>query len=126
MTRIEETNLSETRIPKTKQDPIFTTITPQVPFIHQEYGFNDFKRQPLLLEMPSYVGPTMAAADLNADGMEETNCMALSTQGFPFFVTLTTDRSTTSTDVTVSAIQPLSVNTVYRMVLLPAVVKRKL
>lgn len=71
ISEIEETNLSETRIPTTKQDPIFTPITPQVPFIHQEYGFNDFKRQPLLLEMPSYVGPIMAAADLNADGMEE-------------------------------------------------------
>ncbi|MCR9013746.1 VCBS repeat-containing protein [Aquiflexum gelatinilyticum] len=71
ISEIEETNLSETRIPTTKQDPIFTPITRQVPFIHQEYGFNDFKRQPLLLEMPSYVGPTMAAADLNADGMEE-------------------------------------------------------
>ncbi|MCH6199921.1 VCBS repeat-containing protein [Aquiflexum sp. LQ15W] len=68
---IQETNLSETRIPKTKQKTIFLQTESQVPFIHSEYGFNDFKRQPLLLEMPSYVGPITAAADLNGDGKEE-------------------------------------------------------
>jgi enediyne biosynthesis protein E4 len=36
-----------------------------------EYGFNDFKRQPLLIEMPSYIAPAMAAADVDGDGVKE-------------------------------------------------------
>lgn len=31
-------------------------------------GFNDFKRQPLMVTMPSYIAPVMASADLNGDG----------------------------------------------------------
>jgi enediyne biosynthesis protein E4 len=36
-----------------------------------EYGFNDFKRQPLLIEMPSYIAPAMATADVDGDGVQE-------------------------------------------------------
>jgi hypothetical protein len=42
-----------------------------IPFQHEEYGYNDFKRQPLLLEMPSYIGPVMASGDINGNGIEE-------------------------------------------------------
>jgi len=31
-------------------------------------GFNDFKRQPLMISMPSYIAPVMAKADLDGDG----------------------------------------------------------
>ena len=31
-------------------------------------GFNDFKRQPLMLTMPSYISPVLASGDLNNDG----------------------------------------------------------
>ncbi|PRY88517.1 VCBS repeat-containing protein [Mongoliibacter ruber] len=50
---------------------VFTESEARLPFIHEEYGFNDFKRQPLLLEMPTYLGPTMAAGDITGNGKEE-------------------------------------------------------
>ncbi len=68
---ISESALRDYEIPKRSQKPLFKQTESQIPFIHEEYGFNDFKRQPLLLEMPSYVGPVLAAADINGDGMEE-------------------------------------------------------
>ena len=68
---ISESALKDIEIPKRSQKPLFKQTESQIPFIHEEYGFNDFKRQPLLLEMPSYVGPVLAAADINGDGMEE-------------------------------------------------------
>ena len=68
---ISESALRGIEIPKHSQKPLFKQTESQIPFIHEEYGFNDFKRQPLLLEMPSYVGPVLAAADINGDGMEE-------------------------------------------------------
>lgn len=48
----------------------FEALENSIPFKHQEYGFNDFKRQPLLLEMPSYVGPVMAASPALEDGSQ--------------------------------------------------------
>ncbi|MBN7811169.1 VCBS repeat-containing protein [Algoriphagus sp. H41] len=34
-------------------------------------SLNDFKRQPLMLTMPSHLGPIMAKTDLDGDGLEE-------------------------------------------------------
>ena len=45
----------------------FQPLDAKIPFKHVEYGFNDFKRQPLLLEMPSYVGPVMAVSPMLAE-----------------------------------------------------------
>jgi enediyne biosynthesis protein E4 len=50
---------------------IFSETEPLLPFRHEEFGFNDFKRQPLLLEMPSYIGPVMVSGDVDGDGMDE-------------------------------------------------------
>ena len=50
---------------------IFTVSEEVIPFQHIEYGFNDFKRQPLLNEMPSYIGPVMAYGDITGNGSEE-------------------------------------------------------
>ncbi|EOZ95768.1 hypothetical protein A33Q_3130 [Indibacter alkaliphilus LW1] len=50
---------------------VFSTSEIEFHFRHEEYGFNDFKRQPLLLEMPSYIGPIMVAGDINGNGKEE-------------------------------------------------------
>ena len=51
--------------------PIFSTSKEVIPFQHEEYGFNDFKRQPLLTEMPSYIGPIIAFGDITGNGTEE-------------------------------------------------------
>lgn len=53
-----------------QEQPYFKEIEPSIPFKHQEYGFNDFKRQPLLLEMPSYVGPVMTASPVLKNGSQ--------------------------------------------------------
>ena len=39
-----------------------------IPYGHVEQGFNDFKRQPLLLTMLTPCGPIMASGDVNHDG----------------------------------------------------------
>lgn len=71
ISEISESDLAGGEIKRPSITPLFKPTENKIPFLHQEYGFNDFKRQPLLLEMPSYVGPVMAAADINGDGMEE-------------------------------------------------------
>lgn len=55
----------------TPDSTIFKLSDQTIPYKHEEFGFNDFKRQPLLIEMPSYVGPVMATADITGDGKEE-------------------------------------------------------
>lgn len=55
----------------TSVSTIFKSSDQTIPYKHEEYGYNDFKRQPLLIEMPSYIGPVMAAADITGDGKEE-------------------------------------------------------
>ena len=42
-----------------------------LPFRHEEYDYNDFKRQPLLPHLLSRVGPRLAAADINGDGLDD-------------------------------------------------------
>ncbi len=54
-----------------KPSPLFVETTNHFDYSHEEYGFNDFKRQPLLLEMYSNVGPVLTYGDLNGDGKEE-------------------------------------------------------
>ncbi len=51
-----------------KPSSVFSMVDPLVPYTHVEQGFNDFKRQPLLLTMLTPCGPVMASADVNADG----------------------------------------------------------
>lgn len=40
-------------------------------FNSTQSNVNDFKRQPLMLTMPSHIGPSLAQADLNGDGNPE-------------------------------------------------------
>ncbi|WP_106566117.1 VCBS repeat-containing protein [Cecembia rubra] len=47
-----------------EEDEIFIRIKPQITYTHVEYGFNDFKRQPLLTNMISTCGPVMASTDV--------------------------------------------------------------
>ncbi|MBW3466489.1 VCBS repeat-containing protein [Arthrospiribacter ruber] len=64
-----------------KPKPIFTNGANPIPYRHEEYGFNDFKREPMLLEMPSYIGPIMAAGDVSGNGLEEV--FVGGTKGYP-------------------------------------------
>jgi hypothetical protein len=51
--------------------PSFEKITPPLAYAHIEQGFNDFKRQPLLMTMLSACGPIMAQGDVNNDGLSD-------------------------------------------------------
>ncbi len=46
---------------------IFSLIESPINYEHNEYGSNDFQRQPLMKTMLSPCGPIMAAADVNGD-----------------------------------------------------------
>ncbi len=52
-------------------DEVFTKTAAVVPYRHEAYVENDFKRQPLMLFMYSSVGPVLAKADVNKDGLED-------------------------------------------------------
>ncbi len=54
-----------------QKDTIFTKVPSPIAYQHQEYPFNDFKRQPLLMTMLTTCGPIMALGDINGDGMED-------------------------------------------------------
>jgi hypothetical protein len=56
---------------KSKPTPLLSKTSNPSPFKAQAAGFNDFKRQPLMLTMPSYVSPILAQGDLNNDGNPE-------------------------------------------------------
>ncbi|WP_215223506.1 VCBS repeat-containing protein [Echinicola shivajiensis] len=40
--------------------PVYQSMESPIPYKHQRSNYNDFKRQPLLVEMPSHLGPIMA------------------------------------------------------------------
>lgn len=56
---------------KSNRPAIFSPIETILPYDHVEPGYNDFKRQPLLLTMLSTCGPVLASADVNNDGRED-------------------------------------------------------
>ncbi|HYG19502.1 MAG TPA: VCBS repeat-containing protein, partial [Ohtaekwangia sp.] len=60
---------------------IFSKAKPRIHYTHAEQGFNDFKRQPLLLTMLTPCGPVMDTADVNADG--RTDVFVGGTEGNP-------------------------------------------
>ncbi|WP_111669427.1 VCBS repeat-containing protein [Algoriphagus litoralis] len=65
----QSTSLSRPKSPK-KASPLFTRVSAP-DFTSTFSTVNDFKRQPLMLTMPSHIGPSMAQADLNGDGYPE-------------------------------------------------------
>ncbi|WPP53267.1 VCBS repeat-containing protein [Catalinimonas niigatensis] len=50
---------------------VFQKVTSPVPYQHQEYAYNDFKRQPLLMNMLTTCGPAMTMADVNQDELPD-------------------------------------------------------
>lgn len=53
--------------PATIYDPVKSPIA----FEHAPNNFNDFKRQPLMVNPMSFFGPCIVKADINADGLED-------------------------------------------------------
>ena len=56
---------------KTKAAALFTKAPAIIPYTHQDYTENDFKRQLLMMFMYSKTGPVIAKADVNGDGRED-------------------------------------------------------
>lgn len=52
-------------------NPIFQTVEGLLSFQHSDEGYNDFKIQPLMLNMISYAGPRVAHADINGDQLDD-------------------------------------------------------
>jgi enediyne biosynthesis protein E4 len=79
---VEEKNASLSDFKKSPDlKSIFTKIQSPVTFKHEEYGYNDFKRQPLLLHMLTTCGPVMAIGDVNNNGLKDI--FAGGTKGSP-------------------------------------------
>jgi hypothetical protein len=68
---INEESAVKKEIKQVPSQKIFTPVETLIPYEHAEYGSNDFQRQPLLRTMLSNVGPVMAAADVNSDGLTD-------------------------------------------------------
>ncbi len=51
--------------------PAFIKVDSPIKYAHAEPGFNDFKRQPLLMTMLTTCGPVMAQGDVNGDGLTD-------------------------------------------------------
>ncbi|WP_200979466.1 VCBS repeat-containing protein [Echinicola sp. 20G] len=69
-------------------DSYYSEVTSPIPYKHKESGFNDFKRQPLLIEMPSYIGPVMATTTVS----ENTQLLFIGgTRGNPGQMYMTND-----------------------------------
>ena len=58
--------ISENNLP---QNPVFTETISPINFTHTINSSNDFSRQPLLISQLSQIGPALAQADLNNDGL---------------------------------------------------------
>jgi hypothetical protein len=67
--------------PKVPTASLFSKVEPVINYTHAEEGYNDFKRQPLLLTMLTTCGPVMATGDVNKDG--RTDAFVGGTQGNP-------------------------------------------
>ncbi|MDH5249033.1 MAG: VCBS repeat-containing protein [Cyclobacteriaceae bacterium] len=67
--KITEGSAVERRVlPAPSIATIFSRMEPIIPYVHAEEGYNDFKRQPLLMSMLTTCGPIIATGDVNNDG----------------------------------------------------------
>jgi enediyne biosynthesis protein E4 len=51
--------------------PLFAKVASPVSYIAPSHKVNDFKRQPLLMNQLSYIGPCLVKGDVNNDGLED-------------------------------------------------------
>jgi hypothetical protein len=69
---LQQEKASVTSPENTPPPKLFEPVPSPISFTHQlKQDLNDFKRQPLMINAQSTVGPAMAKADLNADGLED-------------------------------------------------------
>jgi enediyne biosynthesis protein E4 len=67
----EGTAIGRRYLENTRLHTFFSKSDPVLNFEHVEQGFNDFKRQPLLMTMLTPCGPIMAKGDVNGDGRDD-------------------------------------------------------
>ena len=67
----EETNSAKSGESQPYVKPAFVRVDPPLIYTQAEEGYNDFKRQPLLMTMLTTCGPVMAQADINNDGLAD-------------------------------------------------------
>jgi len=77
-------------LPSMPAKPLLTNITDSIAFPYQRIpsGYNDFDRQPLLPHQLSRVGPKLATADINGDGLDDIFICGNSRQPGSLFVQL--------------------------------------
>ncbi|WP_373397764.1 VCBS repeat-containing protein [Algoriphagus halophilus] len=68
--KINKESTSSTKSVETTA-PLLSKISNTPPYTPTPPNFNDFKRQPLMLTMASYIHPILASGDLNKDGNPE-------------------------------------------------------
>lgn len=68
---IDRNNAVRSVYAMTKPNVVFEAAISPIGYEHKEYGANDFKRQPLLMTMPSVCGPVLCTADVNGDGLTD-------------------------------------------------------
>jgi len=68
----EQTNQAQKSSDQIKsKSTIFSRVDTKINYSHVEPGFNDFKRQPLILTMYTACGPIQAVDDVNKDGLQD-------------------------------------------------------
>ncbi|MEM9718742.1 MAG: VCBS repeat-containing protein [Bacteroidota bacterium] len=65
---LTEGEAGEATSTRDSEETYFTPTRSPFSFTHKQQAINDFDRQPLLLEEPSYSGPCMVKGDVNGDG----------------------------------------------------------
>jgi hypothetical protein len=68
---LDEKDAKESTNSTHRNVPLFEEKTSSIAYQQPASGFNDFKRQILMVNPQSYVGPIMAKADVNGDGLED-------------------------------------------------------
>ncbi len=69
--RVEKANILPMYQSAAKKNSLLAKVSPMADFAAATSTLNDFKRQPLMLTMPSHLGPVMAKSDVDGDGIEE-------------------------------------------------------
>nr|WP_245706029.1 VCBS repeat-containing protein [Catalinimonas alkaloidigena] len=68
---VDENDASGNYRPALAPRPLYREVKSPVAFTHADAAVNDFKRQSLLINPLSYVGPCMAKGDVNGDGRDD-------------------------------------------------------
>ncbi|WP_449437817.1 FG-GAP repeat domain-containing protein [Pedobacter steynii] len=68
---LNEKDALENNRPPVLKPAIFEEVPSPLEFVKSKNGINDFKRQPLMTNPQSFVGPCMVKGDVNKDGLED-------------------------------------------------------